>query len=173
MVKDYLTHKEIETMCDLTLQAQGWVRQSSSGNSNNWKPYLASLPDRIYKREDKLLILEIKPGNARQGELKRALGQMLCYYLYDVKAYLVLSPEQWEKLKRYIELFPWMGVLTYARKMKEDLTFPLEIAQKAASKQGVSVVSYPVSLEPFIPLRERRTFIYEDKIRRLSRSIEL
>jgi hypothetical protein len=162
MSRDYLTHRELEVLCDCTMLSQGWVRQVGVLadeyilSAPKWSPYLPCIPDRVYKKDDQVLLLEIKPGNTGNGELKKALGQMMCYYPYDVKAYLVLSLEQWKKLKGLIKLFSWLGVLVYNRSLKydiplslikHDLPYPVKIVQKATQKRGL-VIPFPLSLKP-------------------------
>ena len=149
---NYKTHKEIETMCDLTMtdKRRRWKRQDMVGPAASWAAkwghYLTNFPDRIYKKGNQILVLEIKPGNCRNGELKKALGQMMCYYPFDIKAYLVISPKQWEAMKGIIQLFPWLGVITYETKMKDDLTYPLEIVQKAVERTDIDLLPFPVLL---------------------------
>lgn len=167
MARGYLTHKEVETLCDMSLLSQNWERHElvlGKGFKPEEEP-LPGIPDRVYQKEGQVLFLEIKPGNCTNGELRRGLGQIMSYYPYDVKAYLVLSQEQWNRFKATIKFFSWLGVLIY-----DSETYRVKVAQRVKkSPQGLS--PFPVSLKlSERPYRYRSTEIA--KFIGESRSIE-
>ena len=127
--KYYLTHKEIENLCDEVICRQGWIRQKQ-GVTKEHSLFISFAPDRIYKKGEDLITLEIKPGNCSNGEMVRGLGQMMTHFPYQGKGYLVISEEQWEQLGPLARFFPWLGILVYNQKIKEDLTYDLWIGQK-------------------------------------------
>jgi len=151
-IKNYLTHREIETLCDDVLIGQGWIRQTAVvyAPSQKWKPFIPILPDRIYRKGEDYLVLEIKPGNCSTDELRRGLGQMISYLPYRVKAYLVISEEQWYQFKALMKYLPWLGVLVYAQTRREIKK--LWVAQKMTTHIGTHF--FPVTFEDRDAIKE-------------------
>ena len=129
--KYYLTHKEVENLCDEVICKQGWIRQKLS---KEHQLIISFIPDRIYKKGEDLITLEIKPGNCTNEEIVKGLGQMMVHFPYQGRGYLVLSEKQWEQIKPLTRFFPWLGILIYNQKIKEDLTYDLWVGKKAGGK---------------------------------------
>ena len=113
MKEKYLTHKEIEAICDEFMEKLAWVKSDLCLLGN--KLEIRVVPDRIYVKEGKYpLGFEIKPGDARIGELERGIGQMACYLPYQIKPYLIISVEQWATVEVVLSLLPWLGIAVYS-----------------------------------------------------------
>lgn len=120
----YLTHREIEHLCDDFMGKLGWARNSN--RELGGKKRALTWPDRVYIKEEKIpLVFEIKPENASTRELARGIGQMAYCLPYQVKPYLVLSERQWFALIEVCNLLPWLGIITYSNKLGK-----LEIKKK-------------------------------------------
>jgi len=159
----YLTHKEIESLCDLFMENKGWdrVRKASIFNENRLESYAA---DRIYIKNGVVLVFEIKPENASPEEIKRGIGQLACFLPYQIKPYLVLSEAQWSwsNMRGVIKFLPWLGVAVYKS------MFELEIKQKSTrdDKELLPVGDLPIKLREltydhiysFIKKRELKGF---------------
>ena len=120
----YLTHREIESLCDLFMENKGWdrVKKASIFNENKLESYAA---DRIYTKNGVVLAFEIKPENALDEEIKRGIGQLACFLPYQIRPYLVFSEAQWSTMERVIKFLPWLGAAVYKS------MFELEIKQKS------------------------------------------
>jgi len=104
-----LTHKQVENLVDNLMVKQGWVRVK-----NQHHLFHGRYPDRLFARGDDILVIEIKPENARDSEILKGLGQMTCYLPYQVKPYLVL-PEKWaDVFREVIRMLPDIGILQYS-----------------------------------------------------------
>lgn len=104
----FLTHRELETMCDGFMTEHGWER----GKSN--EIIITTTPDRVYSKENEWpLAFEIKPENADGPEIKKGIGQSACCLPYRVKPYLILSDKQWNTFEFTIRQLPWLGVIGY------------------------------------------------------------
>ena len=109
-MKKYLTHKDIEHLCDGFMFDRGWTRVNLSEISI--QPRI--LMDRLYLREEEEpLGFEIKPENILDEEVKRGIGQLCCITPFKIKPYLVIPHAKFEVFNFIIALQPWLGVITY------------------------------------------------------------
>lgn len=110
-LEGWLTHKEVENLCDLFMEGIHWNRVARAliDNKNKVKSYA----DRIYTKDGDFLAFEIKPENALDEEVKRGIGQLACFLPYQIKPYLVLSEAQWDAMGEIINFLPWLGVIVY------------------------------------------------------------
>lgn len=129
----FLTHKELETMCDRFMAEHGWER----GTSNNRMKTFT--PDRVYSKENKWpLVIEIKPENADGPEIKKGIGQSACCLPYQVKPYLILSEKQWDTFESIIQQLPWLGIISY----------PISTFDKKAGYKNLAIKQKPEARVP-------------------------
>ncbi len=113
----FLTHKEIETMCDNFMKDAGWERAQEKKLN---KALVEIRADRLYFKENEdPLAFEIKPENAQPPEIKRGIGQCATCLPCQVKPYLVLSRKQWAAFVDIIAFLPWLGILVYPASTSE------------------------------------------------------
>lgn len=97
---DYITHKEIEILCDEHMYKGGWkrVRGTLLTSLRELKGEKAPKPfsDRIYFKFGQVPVaFEIKPENAHHHQIKMGVGQLAFCLPYSVKPYFVIPDWQW------------------------------------------------------------------------------
>lgn len=142
-----LTHKEIENLCDGSMERRGWSRSKRTMiTPNGIKPVV--LADRLYMKEGEVsLVFEIKPENAKVEELKKGIGELVCCLPYSVKPYFILSVEQWEIMDATFAFLPWLGVATHSTYSGEPL-----IMRKKGTRSVEGLIPVPVGkkMEPYL-----------------------
>ncbi len=136
----FLTHKELETMCDKFMSLAGWKRAKDKGE------FKITRPDRVYlKKNEWPLTFEIKPENAEVGELKKGIGQAAGCLPYHVKPYLILSEQQWTTLKDIVIHLPWLGIIIYPNTTPQRVAVytELKIKQKAEKRVDKEIIDIP------------------------------
>jgi len=156
---DYLTHKEIEILCDEFMNKRGWKRIRSSlltSLRENGDEAPKPFSDRVYSKSCEVpLAFEIKPENAHHIQMKTGLGQLAFCLPYLVKPYFVISEKQWKQCKNVLKLFPWLGVLTYGN----------EISMKQKSERNLEgLISIEVDENRLISLERKKDLKLEDLI---------
>lgn len=131
------THREIEGLCDKFMSSQGWRRALNP-------KLIGFLPDRVYFKENKVVIFEVKPGNASKREAQRGLGQVCFYLPYLAKPYLVISEKCYRDIEDVIKHLPWLGLLAYDE-TGERLTIKQRGADRS-SEELIEAVSIPESV---------------------------
>lgn len=160
MKGEYLTHRQVETLCDDFMEKLEWVR-SDERLLDNGKGSVVIL-DRIYIKNGELpLGFEVKPENARKEEVIRGIGQMACCLPYHLKPYLILSEKQWFTLIEVFALLPWLGIVVYSKE-----TGKLLIRQKAERKDMENLTQVEKLLPKVKKLKDKQIydFIQEGKL---------
>ena len=105
--KTGLTHKQVETLIDNLMVKQDWIRVRTPDHFNR-------RPDRLFTKGDDILVMEIKPENARDSEILKGIGQIASYLPYQVKPYLVLAEKWVDEFKDTFRMLPGIGILRYS-----------------------------------------------------------
>jgi len=140
-MEKYLTHKEVEHLCDEFMASHKWERVKVSQISSS--PQI--LVDRIYMQENEVpLGFEIKPENILNEEVKMGMGELACLAPFQIKPYLVIPQVKFELFEHIFAKHPWVGVLTYLPRRGVLTDLPLTIRKKPILSDNLIFLDLPL-----------------------------